>query len=92
MTVDPYLLACAIVAYTRKYMGVAIIWRQELELLARCPFHHFRDLYTTIAKKYMENFPEHANAQNYPNQLLTEPTVALGPNQGQLRKNIINQL
>lgn len=40
----------------------------------------------------MENFPEHANAQNYPNQLLTEPTVALGPNQGQLRKNIINQL
>ena len=27
MTVDPYLLACAIVAYTRKYMGVAIIWR-----------------------------------------------------------------
>ena len=92
MTVDPYLLACAIVAYTRKYMGVAIIWRQELELLTKCPFHHFRDLYTTIAKKYMENFPEHANAQNYPNQLLTEPTVALGPNQGQLRKNIINQL
>ena len=35
MTVDPYLLACAIVAYTRKYMGVAVIWRQELELLAK---------------------------------------------------------
>ena len=62
MTVDPYLLACAIVAYTRKYMGVAVIWRQELELLTKCSFHHFRDLYLTIAKKYMENFPEHANS------------------------------
>ena len=26
ITVDKYLLACAVVAYTRKYMGVAIIW------------------------------------------------------------------
>jgi len=34
MTNDPYLLACAIVAYTRKYMGVAIIWPTELELLS----------------------------------------------------------
>ena len=33
MTNDPYLLACAIVAYTRKYMGVAIIWPSEMELL-----------------------------------------------------------
>ena len=31
---DPYLLSCAIVAYTRKYMGVAIIWPQEMEMLA----------------------------------------------------------
>ena len=28
---DPYLMACAIVAYTRKYMGVAIIWSQDME-------------------------------------------------------------
>jgi hypothetical protein len=34
MTNDPYLLACAIIAYTRKYMGVAIIWPTELELLS----------------------------------------------------------
>lgn len=26
ITVDPYYLACAIVAFTRKYMGVSIIW------------------------------------------------------------------
>ena len=82
MTVDPYFLACAIVAYTRKYMGVAIIWRQELELLTKSNFNDFKDLYMTIAKKYMENFPEHANAQNYPNQMLTEPTLAHVQNQG----------
>ena len=75
MTVDPYLLACAIVAYTRKYMGVAIIWRYELELLTKSSFNDFKDLYMTIAKKYMENFPEHANAQNYPNQKLVEDNV-----------------
>jgi len=36
MTVNPYFLACAIVAYTRKYMGVAIIWSHEMELLTKC--------------------------------------------------------
>ena len=66
MTVDPYLLACAIVAYTRKYMGVAIIWPSELELLTQCSFQHFRDLYTIIECKYTENFPDHARSQNYP--------------------------
>jgi hypothetical protein len=65
MTVDPYLLSCAIVAYTRKYMGVAIIWRNELELLTKCTFHHFRELYLIIESKYKENFPEHANSQNH---------------------------
>ena len=73
MTVDPYLLACAIVAYTRKYMGVAIIWPTELELLTRCTLHHFRDLYLIIDSKYSENFPKHAKSQNYTQQLLTEP-------------------
>lgn len=62
MTVDPYLLACAIVAYTRKYMGVAIIWPTELELLTKCNLHHFRDLYLIIDSKYSENFPKHASS------------------------------
>jgi hypothetical protein len=48
MTQDPYLLASAIVAYTRKYMGVAIIWPHELELLTQCSFSAFRDLYSII--------------------------------------------
>lgn len=34
MTVDAYNLACAIVAYTRKYMGVAIVWSTEMILLS----------------------------------------------------------
>jgi len=34
MTVDAYNLSCAIVAYTRKYMGVAIIWSTEMVLLS----------------------------------------------------------
>lgn len=75
MKVEPYKLACAIVAYTRKYMGVSIIWRLEMELLTRCTFNHFRDLYFTIENKYKENFPQHANLQNFPDQVLTEPVI-----------------
>jgi len=86
MTQDPYLLACAIVAYTRKYMGVAIIWPQELELLAQCSFSTFRDLYSIIECKYTENFPDHAKSQNYPDQLLTEP-VQGNTAHGPVRKN-----
>jgi hypothetical protein len=62
MTVDPYLLACAIVAYTRKYMGVAIIWPTELEMLTKCNLNHFKNLYLIIEAKYSENFPKHANS------------------------------
>ena len=62
MTVDPYLLGCAIVAYTRKYMGVAIIWPVELEMLTKATFNHFKDLYRVIDGKYTENFPKHAKS------------------------------
>ena len=65
MTVDPYLLACAIIAYTRKYMGVAVIWTQELEYLTKCNLHHFRDLYLIIESRYTENFPHHAQQQSF---------------------------
>jgi len=73
LTVDTYLLACAIVAYTRKYMGVGIIWPSELELLTQCTFQHFRNLYVIIESKYSENFPKHAKSQHYAHQQLTEP-------------------
>jgi hypothetical protein len=65
ITVDKYLLACAVVAYTRKYMGVAIIWPTELELLTHCTLHHFRNLYLIIESKYTESFPKHAKSQSY---------------------------
>jgi hypothetical protein len=66
MAVDPYHLSCAIVAYTRKYMGVSIIWRQELEQLTQTNFSSFKDLYFIIEAKYSESFPDHAKSQNYP--------------------------
>ena len=62
MTNEPYLLACAIVAYTRKYMGVAIIWSAEMELLSQTTFDKFKSLYLIIESKYTENFPNHANS------------------------------
>lgn len=73
MTNDPYLLACAIVAYTRKYMCVAIIWPTELELLTQCNFNNFKNLYLIIESKYTESFPSHARSQNIRHQLVTEP-------------------
>jgi len=33
ITVDPYFLTCAIVAYTRKFMGVAVIWSSDIEIM-----------------------------------------------------------
>jgi hypothetical protein len=45
MTVDSYNLACAIVAYTRKYMGVAIIWSTEMTLLTSNTYPQFSNLY-----------------------------------------------
>jgi hypothetical protein len=62
MTMEPYLLACAIVAYTRKYMGVAIIWPTEMELLSQTSFEKFKNLYLVIESKYTENFPNHARS------------------------------
>lgn len=88
MTCDPYLLACAIVAYTRKYMCVAIIWPSELELLTQCSFDHFKNLYLIIESKYTENFPNHARSQNIRHQLLTEPHPQTA--QCSMRKNIMN--
>jgi hypothetical protein len=73
MTNDPYLLACAIVAYTRKFMAVAIIWPQEMEMLTHQSFVSFKNMYLIIESKYTENFPKHAKSQNYKQQLLTEP-------------------
>jgi hypothetical protein len=34
MNIDPYLMACAIIALTREIIGVAIVWSQEMELLS----------------------------------------------------------
>jgi hypothetical protein len=56
-------------------MGVSIIWRHEMEYLTNSKFIHFRDLYFTIENKYKENFPQHANLQNFPDQVLTEPVI-----------------
>lgn len=73
MTSDPYLLSCAIVAYTRKFMGVAIIWPTEMELLTQLNFNHFKNLYVIIESKYTENFPDHAKSQNFKHQIVTDP-------------------
>jgi hypothetical protein len=48
MTVDSYNLACAIVAYTRKYMGVAIIWSTEMVLLTSNQYAQFSELYKVL--------------------------------------------
>ncbi len=73
MTVDPYLLTCSIVAYTRKFMGVAVIWSQEIEIMTQTQFSQFKDIYSILEKKYTENFPDHAKSQNLTEQVLVEP-------------------
>ena len=60
ITADPYNLSCAIIAYTRKYMGVSIIWSAEMMLLTNNTYPQFQDLYKVIEEKYTEAFPDHA--------------------------------
>tara|TARA_B110000285_G_C15131443_1_gene623859 strand:+ start:799 stop:1029 length:231 start_codon:yes stop_codon:yes gene_type:complete len=73
MTVDSYNLACAIVAYTRKYMGVAIIWSTEMVLLSNNQYAQFSDLYKVLEQKYTDAFPDHASSPNFPAQAIVEP-------------------
>lgn len=54
---DPYLMSCAIIAYTRKYMGVAVIWSLNMELMAKVSYSQFKDYYLKIEHKYKEHFP-----------------------------------
>ena len=63
---DPYMMACAIIAYTRKYMGVSIIWSNDMEQLAKASFSQFKEYYLKIEYKYKEHFPQHANMTNFP--------------------------
>ena len=62
MTVDPFLLSCAIIAYTRKFMGVAVIWSGNMEILTSVKYSQFQDIYSMLEKKYSENFPDHASS------------------------------
>jgi hypothetical protein len=80
MRTSPYLLAAAIIAYTRKYMGVAVVWTQEMELLTRQPFASIRDLFCQIENKYRETLPDQAgNQPQYPDQELVEPQASISP-------------
>ena len=77
MEAAPYRLAAAIIAYTRQYMGVAIVWTQEMELLTREPFAAVKDLFTQIDAKYRETLPQQAgDMPRYAEQELVEPQPA----------------
>ena len=73
-------LAAAIIAYTRKYMGVAVVWTQEMELLTRRPFPAVREYFGQIETKYRETLPDQAgNQPQYADQELVEPQPSISP-------------
>jgi hypothetical protein len=45
---DQYIMACAVVGYTRKYMGVAIIWTHEMIVLTDCQFSQIKKVFDHI--------------------------------------------
>ena len=57
---DAHFLACAIIAFTRKHLNLAVVWPCELEILCMCQLDNIKDLYELLATKYRESFPEHA--------------------------------
>lgn len=61
-------MACAIIAYTRKFIGVAIVWTHEMIVLTDLQFSDIRSVYDRIDQIYSARFPDHANQMEYPGQ------------------------
>ena len=57
---DAHFLACAIIAFTRKHLNLAVVWPIEMELLCMCKLTSIKDIYEIIGTKYNDSFPDHA--------------------------------
>jgi hypothetical protein len=63
---DPYIMACGIIAYARKFVGVAVIWSHEMIVLTNCHFGQIQKVFHQLDNLYKASFPDHAHQMYYP--------------------------
>lgn len=51
-------LACAIIAFSRRYSKVSVVYPRELEMMTGVPLSHVKALYTQLETRYYECFPD----------------------------------
>lgn len=51
-------LACAIIAFSRRYSKVSVIYPRELELMTGVPLSLVKGLYQQLETRYYECFPD----------------------------------
>ena len=61
--VSAHLIACSVIAITRKHLNCEIVWPHELTVLTQCSFNDIKDTYLMIEQKYTGRFPSHAASQ-----------------------------
>ena len=56
--VEPYLLACGILAATRKHLNFETVWSWEIQKLTGEDFSSIRKLFLYIDERYARSFPD----------------------------------
>ena len=57
---DPLLLACSIIACTRKQMNFEVIWAYQLTILTGVEFSQVNEIFNYVDNMYSRSFPESA--------------------------------
>jgi hypothetical protein len=66
---EPHLLACAIMAYSRKSVNLTHEWCWELELLTGSSLKDFEQILRTLDLKYQSDFPSETTQSPPPQKL-----------------------
>lgn len=58
-------LACAIIAFSRRYSRVSVIYPRELELMTGVPYPMVKALYQQLEQRYYECFPDQKQSNSH---------------------------
>jgi hypothetical protein len=68
--VNQLFLACAIIAFSRRYSRVSVIYPRELEMMTGAPLSLVKGLYQQLDQRYYDCFPDQKSQQLTQNQSL----------------------
>jgi hypothetical protein len=70
-------LACAIIAFSRRYSKVSVIYPRELELMTGVPLSLVKGLYQQLETRYYECFPDQKQQHQQQQLMQTIPQQSL---------------